>query len=240
MGHAFQDLLRAKDIAFRPKLAPNHLGIVDAAILKFKRFLFKDFAARGGNEWPLERLTKAFNKSPQESYLGGSNPEKAWHPDTAPAKDPALEFRLREENGDLMKASSEAAAKATARVATKGAFRTLENPRDNPFRRGFRPHWSADIKQVSEMGAGTVKDTVGHDWLTKRVLAVPRATEHLAIDPTLYRESRPERVPVPVVAPVPEPVPVPVPAPVPVKAPRLTGKERFTALRVVYGTAPPK
>ena len=256
MGNAFQGLLGSQEIAFRPKMAPNHIGIVDASILKFKRILFKEFAARGSNEWPVERLTKAFNKAPQESYLGGASPEKAWHPENAPAKDPVLEFRLTELNGNLMKASGEAAAKAKARVESKGAFRTLENPTENPFRRGFRPQWSADIKEVSELGAGTVKDADGREWLTKRVLAVPRATQPLVVDPTLYRDPRPDRlVPAPVpppivpapVAPAPiVPAPVAPPAgplqgvPIPVKAPKLTGKERFQALRLVYGSGPPK
>ena len=103
------------------------------------------------------------------------------------------------------------------------------------MRRGFRPRWSADVKKIASMGAGTVTDTDGTTWVTKRVHPVPRTAQTVDIDPTLYRDRRMEGA-APEPAPAPEPEPAP-PAPV---IPKPKPKKDFAAIRAVYGRGPPK
>lgn len=226
-----QELMRRRGIAFREKLSPNDTGPLDAAISKLKTAIFKRFADTRDDGWHVADAVAGINRRPQESYLNGNRPDDVWYKPGQQPRKPNAAFDLQAMNGILARASARNTERLAALLDRNGAFRTLTNPDNYPFRRSYKPEWSGGTKLVQRINAGWVVDTSGREWLVKRVLPVPRDAGRVDLG---FLRPEPGEVPAP---PSPPPAPpAPPPAP-PAPRPR-RGPDYFRALRAAYGGRP--
>ena len=167
----FDALLESKHIAhvFKDVQDPNALGTLDRAIQLLKRAIFRKVVAEHDPDWATALPdTVAGMNDTVHSTLQGHTPEQV--------KD--LQFELRAQAGDDLIRNHEIIEARGKKLQQQGAFRPADAKRT--FQRSFQPRFSDQVHQVAAVEGSSVIDEHGRRFATKRVLAVPAGSEHIA------------------------------------------------------------
>jgi hypothetical protein len=137
-----------------------------------KQALFRRAVAENNHDWAasLQATVDGMNET-VHSKLGGRVPEEV-------EVDDVLQFHLREQaSEDLMRNHRIIEARGH-KLQKQGAFRPADSKRQ--FQRSFQPKFNNEVHETAEIKGGNVIDEHGQSYATKRVLAVPIGSQHIA------------------------------------------------------------
>ena len=142
----------------------NARATLDAAIKGFRQQLARIQAQEGHRDWAsvVQRAAATYNDTEHDALIGRA-------PDDVTGDDD-LKFRLEKRAANDMAFNTAKIEKRASRLASLGAFREEEMPKD--FERSFNPRYKDAVHKVGNITGPWITDDQGHQFSTRHVMAV--------------------------------------------------------------------